>query len=115
MIRALTTFVDFWGLDCYTPPPAVMANVRDLTMAFTYAAKTGASGTAGYVPASEVQRAREEALRLREALADHATKFDVLGAYIEAGDGKSLSHEKIFEWAKQARDLATPPAENGEG
>lgn len=42
----------------------------------------------------------------REALADHATKFDVIGAYVETGGGQQLSHAKIYEWATAARKLA---------
>lgn len=44
MIRALTVFVDFWGLDSCTPPAAVEKNVRDLVQVFAYAAKTAAEG-----------------------------------------------------------------------
>lgn len=32
--NALGVFVDFWGLDCYTPPEEVERTVRDLVQAF---------------------------------------------------------------------------------
>lgn len=32
--RRLAVFVDYWGLDAYTPPPDVERNVRDIVSAF---------------------------------------------------------------------------------
>lgn len=39
MRRKLLTFVDYWGLDAYTPPDDVEANVRDLVLAFLYVSR----------------------------------------------------------------------------
>lgn len=119
-LRNLTVFIDFWGMDCYTPPAAVEKNVRDLVQVFAYAAKTGAPYAAGYVPASEVQRAREEALAfVADMIEQDADGYedDAHLAQAENRLGEEERHlartEVLRDAVEKVRALATPP-ETGE-
>lgn len=109
MLEALAVFIDFWGMDCYTPPAGVESNVRDLVLAFTYAAKTH-EHSAGYVSASEVQTAREEALEEAAALIER----DEFDSSVRMIPGEGLRRWLRRQQAAAIRALATPPAEPAE-